>query len=433
MVYETPKSSPRPVLYHTLKTMTPWDAQRLERSQRMNAAFSETSSSTVVTTPLVKKQYHYYSPSHARFEDAAEKARAPKTIEEEELSESPVIQVRRTRVQKLDMKKQISVENRLQQNEHYRTEVETRLRQQMRKQELERMKKFKSNYTSYSTSFARSSNTSSMAYNRNKPKNTVRVIRRLRQERKLENINLTQGMRRDMQKNLDDAKEQLKESKLKTAETQRKIDMDNEHYVAEARIKSREDVINTVQGQKMVHDVLSSLVRSDMMFAQRFQNKNNMLYSQVRQQRQKMSRKQDVKHNKERVAVHCARSKAAHDRAKAMLESRMNKVKRETERQQDQITAVLKDRKEVLRRRDLKIKARMKRDYDTHQCLNPDAFITIGEKNRERRIPWAGATSRRMDVYIEQTNKRLLPLTQVVSAKEAVEDDPDFYDASEMM
>ena len=52
---------------------------------------------------------------------------------------------------------------------------------------------------------------------------------------------------------------------------------------------------------------------------------------------------------------------------------------------------------------------------------------------RSSFIPWAGATSKRMDVYIEQTNKRLLPLTQVVSAKEAVEDDPDFYDASEMM
>ena len=67
----------------------------------------------------------------------------------------------------------------------------------------------------------------------------------------------------------------------------------------------------------------------------------------------------------------------------------------------------------------------MKHDFDSHQALNPEAFVTKDEqhrKDREKIIPWAGATSRRLDVFLDQTDKKLLPLTQVVSASEAMED-----------
>lgn len=302
----------------------------------------------------------------------------------------------------------------------------------MRKQEMERQSKFKSNYTSYSTSFARSSNTSSMSYNRNKPRNTVRVIRRLREERKVENRNLAQGMRKEINRKLHQSKSQLKDLKLKIAETQRKDDMEHEHIVSESRIKTQEDVTNTVQGQKMVQDVLSSLVQSDMMFAKRFQNLNNMLYSQIRQQRQKLQNKQNVRYNKERVEIQTTKKKNAHEKVRAVVKARMAKIKKETEMQQEMINATLTNRKELNRRRDLAIKARMNRDLDLHQSLNPEAFVQrlpTAEGGKEKTIPWAGATSRRMDVFLDQTNKKILQMTQVVSAIEAVEDEDDLMEA----
>ena len=302
----------------------------------------------------------------------------------------------------------------------------------MRKQEMERQSKFKSNYTSYSTSFARSSNTSSMSYNRNKPRNTVRVIRRLREERKVENRNLAQGMRKEINRKLHQSKSQLKDLKLKIAETQRKDDMEHEHIVSESRIKTQEDVTNTVQGQKMVQDVLSSLVQSDMMFAKRSQNLNNMLYSQIRQQRQKLQNKQNVRYNKERVEIQTTKKKNAHEKARAVVKARMAKIKKETEMQQEMINATLTNRKELNRRRDLAIKARMNRDLDLHQSLNPEAFVQrlpTAEGGKEKTIPWAGATSRRMDVFLDQTNKKILQMTQVVSAIEAVEDEDDLMEA----
>ena len=382
--------------------------------------------SSTLLTPLPKKKFHYYSPSQPKVSETEEKDKAalPRTAREEELAEAPIIEVRRRPVQLLDMKKVVSVPKKMVQNEQYRDEVQAKLRVQTRMQELERQRKFKSNYTSYSTSFARSSNTSSMSYNRNKPRNTVRVIRRLREERKHENRKLAQGMRREISANLNHSKSQLKEAKLKLAEIQRKDNMENEHYVSEARIRVQEDTTATVQGQKMVHDVLSSLIQSDLNFAKRFQNLNNMLYTQVRQQRQKLSRKEHVKHNKERVTKQNCRTKAAHERARAAMNSRMSKIKKETEMQQEMINTTLTNRKEILRRKDLAIKARIKHDFDLHQALNPGAFVTTTEREKEKRIPWAGATSRRIDVFIDQTNKKLLPLTQVVSASEAMED-PD--------
>ena len=297
---------------------------------------------------------------------------------------------------------------------------------------MERQSKFKSNYTSYSTSFARSSNTSSMSYNRNKPRNTVRVIRRLREERKVENRNLAQGMRKEINRKLHQSKSQLKDLKLKIAETQRKDDMEHEHIVSESRIKTQEDVTNTVQGQKMVQDVLSSLVQSDMMFAKRSQNLNNMLYSQIRQQRQKLQNKQNVRYNKERVEIQTTKKKNAHEKARAVVKARMAKIKKETEMQQEMINATLTNRKELNRRRDLAIKARMNRDLDLHQSLNPEAFVQrlpTAEGGKEKTIPWAGATSRRMDVFLDQTNKKILQMTQVVSAIEAVEDEDDLMEA----
>ena len=383
--------------------------------------------SSALLTPLPKKKFAYYSPSHPRFDETA----IPKAVKEE-TDEVPVITVRKTRVKPLDMKKATSVQTKITQNEQYKTEVQTKLRLQVRKQEMERQSKFKSNYTSYSTSFARSSNTSSMSYNRNKPRNTVRVIRRLREERKVENRNLAQGMRKEINRKLHQSKSQLKDLKLKIAETQRKDDMEHEHIVSESRIKTQEDVTNTVQGQKMVQDVLSSLVQSDMMFAKRFQNLNNMLYSQIRQQRQKLQNKQNVRYNKERVEIQTTKKKNAHEKARAVVKARMAKIKKETEMQQEMINATLTNRKELNRRRDLAIKARMNRDLDLHQSLNPEAFVQrlpTAEGGKEKTIPWAGATSRRMDVFLDQTNKKILQMTQVVSAIEAVEDEDDLMEA----
>ena len=374
--------------------------------------------SSTLLRPLPKKKFSYYSPSHPRFEETA-------VPEEDE--DQVELHVRRTRVQRLDMKKEVSVERRLAQNEQYKTEVQTKLRIQLRKQEQERQKKFRSNYTSYSTSFARSSNTSSMSYNRNKPRNTVRVIRQLREKRRVENKQLAQSMRRDINSSLRDSKARLKETKLKLADEQRKDIEEAEDYVLESRSKNQEEITNTVQGQKMVQGVLSSLVRSDMMFAKRFQSRNNMLYSQVRQQRQKLHRKNTVKSNKERVKNEVIRTKHAHEKAKALITSKMQKIKKDTELEQELLNASISAKKEVQRKELLAVIARMKHDFDLHQALNPEAFLTKevqhSTKSKEKAIPWAGATSRRMDIFLDQTDKKLLPLTQVVSASEAMEDD----------
>ncbi len=189
----------------------------------------------------------------------------------------------------------------------------------------------------------------------------------------------------------------------------------------------------------MVHEVLSSLVQSDLNFAKRFQNLNNMLYTQVKQQRTKLHRKNCVKNNKERVERENARTKKAHEKAKKMLANRLAKMKRDGEAEQAAINETLATRKEVNRRRDMAIKSRMKHDYDLHHSLNPEAFLqrvdsTSGdgaEGAREKTIPWAGATSRRMDVFLDQTNKKVLPLTQIVSATEAMDSEDDFMDTDD--
>ena len=384
------------------------------------------------------RKFAYYSPSHPRFDDqmAALAASAMEFRDrgnaaipcEEELD---VLHVRKREVKPLDMKREISVEKRLVQNEQYKTEVQTKLRLQTRKQELDRQKKFRSNYTSYSTSFARSSNTSSMSYNRNKPRNTVRVIRQLRERHRVENKSLAQSMRKESNARLSSAKSRLTESKLRAAEVQRKEGIENEHLVLETRVKDQEEITSTVQGQKMVHDVLSSLVRSDMMFAKRFQNLNNSLYEQVRKQRQKMQKKNSVTSNKAKVEIQNKNTKRGHEKAKSVMTSRMAKIKKDTAREQEVINTHLTAMKEINGRADLAVKARMKHDFDLHQSLNPEAFVTRTEKAKEKTIPWAGATSRRLDIFIDQTNKKLLPLTQVVSASEALEDEDMFDDDDE--
>ena len=114
---------------------------------------------------------------------------------------------------------------------------------------------------------------------------------------------MAQSMRKEINASLSSAKSRLTESKLRAAEVQRKEGIENEHLVLETRVKDQEEITSTVQGQKMVHDVLSSLVRSDMMFAKRFQNLNNSLYEQVRKQKQKMQKKNSVTSNKAEVEI----------------------------------------------------------------------------------------------------------------------------------
>ena len=52
-----------------------------------------------------------------------------------------------------------------------------------------------------------------------------------------------------------------------------------------------------------------------------------------------------------------------------------------------------------------------------HHRLNP--IVMVNNKG-QGAIPWAGATARRLATFIAQAERETIPLTQVVSAAEAM-------------
>ena len=98
----------------------------------------------------------------------------------------------------------------------------------------------------------------------------------------------------------------------------------------------------------------------------------------------------------------------------------MNKSKSDATLKQNYIRNALQKQKENRRKVDNLRKESIRLNFDLHQQLNPQHVVLDESKNKV--IPWAGATARRLNTYIDQANRKFMPLAQVVSASDAMEE-----------
>ena len=259
-------------------------------------------------TPLPPSKYRYYSPSQKHLDAMGTplgSASAPGFAGDGD-GVGFTIKTEKKEVRPLNLREAMSSEQRLLQNEQYRTVVQAKLRVAkaiMEKADLKQQTRYQK--ILMPTGITRSTNTSSMCTTTNRIMhnsfNIKRLASRQRENSREESRRRAHNLKTEMVTSLQMAKRRLRETKNLMGDQQRKEKAETDFISAQLKLKSFEMTRHTVQGRKHVHDVMSSIQASEQGFARRFQCSQNMMVHSNLNQVVKTEHKFAQKRNKKRV------------------------------------------------------------------------------------------------------------------------------------